>query len=290
MDYEKTGRLIRKKRLALGLTQTKLSEAVAVTPQAVSLWEKGKRFPDALSQCLLLKVLKLNPVELLSGIEMFDDELKQGIQAHMTRIDERCFVAGMVSDEYGSEFYLNLSNYDVFVPDKDGTSGKWIPYTDYYNVDPVADREDPFLLPLSPYDPEKLYLNHGHFLLVIPVDILKAMGRPRFFTVCINHEEGILGLQFADDPTDDGFDIPEQVYDSPWKGLRVLGGAFGLSLCKEMGIRFGLDLVEIRPELLTEERAVLLPLDQAKRVNVNLAGSDFLLPQRQNEEMSGEEE
>ena len=44
MDYEKTGRLIKKKRLALGLTQLQLSEMLAVTPQAVSLWEKRETF------------------------------------------------------------------------------------------------------------------------------------------------------------------------------------------------------------------------------------------------------
>ena len=45
-NLKKTGRLITKKRKALGLTQEELSEKFFVTPQAVSLWENGKRFPD----------------------------------------------------------------------------------------------------------------------------------------------------------------------------------------------------------------------------------------------------
>ena len=46
MDLKKTGRLIIKKRKDLNLTQEHLSEGLCVTLQAVSLWEKGKRFPD----------------------------------------------------------------------------------------------------------------------------------------------------------------------------------------------------------------------------------------------------
>ena len=103
MNYEKTGRLIRRKRQALGLTQLQLSKELAVTPQAVSLWEKGKRFPDASAQVMLFRVLGLNPVELLVGLEMYDKELKQDIAAYLDRIDEQVRVAGMWKDEDGND-------------------------------------------------------------------------------------------------------------------------------------------------------------------------------------------
>ena len=73
MDLGKTGRLISKKRKALNLTLGQLSEKLGVTPQAVHLWESGKRYPDASSQVMIHKILNLNPVELISGLEMFDD-------------------------------------------------------------------------------------------------------------------------------------------------------------------------------------------------------------------------
>lgn len=271
--------------MALGMTQVQLSEAVAVTPQAVSLWEKGKRFPDAPAQLMLFKVLGLNPVELLTGLEMFDEDLKNGIRSHLSRIDEKVFVAGMVHDEDSNESYLDLSDYRVLTAGEHG-EGQWVPYTEYHNVEATEKPKDPYALPASPYDPEKLYLNHGHCIFVIPVEILEAMYRPQSFTVFWNHEEGVLALQFSDDADTDGFDIPEKLYGGSWKGLHVLGGGFGRELCKEMGVRSGLDLIEIEPEVLLEQRAVILPLDKAKRVNVHIGYSNYLLPQWQYEELA----
>ena len=100
---KKTGRLIFKKRKAMNLTQGQLSEKLYVTPQAVHFWESGKRYPDADSQVMIHKVLGLNPVELLLGLEMFDESLKKGVDSYMKRIDEEVFVAGMVEDEDGNE-------------------------------------------------------------------------------------------------------------------------------------------------------------------------------------------
>ena len=138
------------------MKQQELAEAVYVTPQAVSMWENGKRFPDAEAQIMLFKVLDLNPVELLTGLEMFDEELKQGIAAYMRRIDEIVFVSGMMEDEDGNELYVDLSEYLVLVGGKDEKSPDiWIPYTDYYNVEPAPKYEDPYALPEREYDPEK---------------------------------------------------------------------------------------------------------------------------------------
>lgn len=135
MDYLKTGRLIAKKRKAHDYTLDELSKLLGVSPQAISLWENGQRFPDPSSQIMLFKVLGLNPIELLTGLEMFDDDLKADIAKHMNRIDEKIFVAGTTRDEEGNDFYLDLSEYDVVTVDKDGDlSDKWIPYADYYNV------------------------------------------------------------------------------------------------------------------------------------------------------------
>ena len=109
MDYSKTGRLLAKKRKERSYTLEKLSKLLGVSPQARSLWENGQRFPDPSSQIMLFKVLDLNPIELLTGLEMFDDDLKSGIANYMNRIDEIVyFTSGMVTDEDGNEFYLDL--------------------------------------------------------------------------------------------------------------------------------------------------------------------------------------
>lgn len=66
MDLNKTGRLIIKKRKAFNLTQEELSKKLGVTPQAVSLWENGRRFPDPAALVMIYRILDLNPVELLT--------------------------------------------------------------------------------------------------------------------------------------------------------------------------------------------------------------------------------
>ena len=52
MDHKKTGRLIRKKREELGLTENQLSQLLYCTTQAISSWELGKRYPDYEAQIL----------------------------------------------------------------------------------------------------------------------------------------------------------------------------------------------------------------------------------------------
>ncbi len=109
---------------------------LGVTPQAVHLWKTGQRYPDASSQIMIHKVLNLNPVELISGLEMFDEDLKRGISSYMNKIDTKVYVSGIMKDEDGNEVYVDLSDFKVVTADKVGNpSDKWIPYTDYYNVE-----------------------------------------------------------------------------------------------------------------------------------------------------------
>ena len=70
MDYLKTGRLIAKKRKDHDYTLDELSKLLGVSPQAISLWVNGQRFPDPSSQIMLFKVLGLNPLMafVLSGV------------------------------------------------------------------------------------------------------------------------------------------------------------------------------------------------------------------------------
>lgn len=218
MDLGKTGRLISKKRKALNLTLGQLSEKLGVTPQAVHLWESGKRYPDASSQVMIHKILNLNPVELISGLEMFDDELKKAISSYMNRIDEKVFVSGMVQDEDGNDEYLDLSEFEVVTTDKDGNlSDKWIPFTDYYNVEPPKDKpSDSSDAPRTPYDPTKIYLNHWDSILTIPVELLKAMGNPLYFH--IGRKNGDLLIIAENEMGENSFDIPVKVYNEKWRG------------------------------------------------------------------------
>lgn len=137
MDIRKTGRLIAKKRKQLKLTQEQLSTQLHVTPQAISLWETGQRYPDPAAQLMLFRVLGLNPVELLIGLEMFDDDLKAEIAAYMNRIDEKVDLYIEATDEDGNDYDLDFSGFSIVTTDrKEVLTDKWIPLSDYYNIDP----------------------------------------------------------------------------------------------------------------------------------------------------------
>lgn len=288
MDYLKTGRLIAKKRKAHDYTLDELSTFLGVSSQAISLWENGKRYPDPSSQIMLFKVLGLNPIELLTGLEMFDDSLKADIAKYMNRIDENVFVAGMAKDEDGNELYLDLSDYDVVTVDKDGNlSGKWIPFSDYYNPAPVP-KPAIETKPAAEYDPGKIYLNHADCILTIPFEILEGVGRPLFFVVLWNHERNHLAIQFTDELTEEGFDIPQRIYTEEWKGVHIAGDEFSRMLCSEMGIRRRLDLMEVTPIYNEKNRMLILDLEKAMPSYVELNYSCFLFPQLQYAEMRDE--
>ena len=67
MDAQKTGTLIAQARRERGLTQKELSQALHVSAQAVSKWERGLNFPDLSLLEPLGDCLGLTVSELLSG-------------------------------------------------------------------------------------------------------------------------------------------------------------------------------------------------------------------------------
>jgi transcriptional regulator with XRE-family HTH domain len=56
--------MLRRHRLAKGLTGAKLAARIGVSPAAVSSWENGRQLPHAAVIPTLARVLGLDPVEL----------------------------------------------------------------------------------------------------------------------------------------------------------------------------------------------------------------------------------
>ncbi len=287
MDQSKTGRLIAKRRKEMGLTLSQLSEMLLVSPQAINAWEKGTRYPDADSQAAIEKVMGLNPVELLTGVEMYDDGLKKQISHHMGMMDKKVFTGGIVTDEDGHESYLDMSKFSVVTTDENGElSDKWIPYLEYHNAEPhvmtehekeVKARED--AIHKEEYDPRKVYINYGPAIFIISKETLMAVGRPRFFDIVQNKKDGWVGLRFGDSGD---YDIPDEVYEK--RGLAVFGYGFGVDLCKTMGISRLTDKMWVAPGYSKEHNLLVLDLIEAKRVKVRIDLPDFVLPTWQYEE------
>lgn len=74
MDLKKTGELIAQSRKALGLTQKQLADAVGVTDKAISRWETGRGFPDAVYLQPLSETLGISITEIVNG-ELTQPEL-----------------------------------------------------------------------------------------------------------------------------------------------------------------------------------------------------------------------
>ena len=291
MDLKKTGRLITRKRKELNLTQEQLSEKLFVTPQAVSLWENGRRFPDPAALVMIYRVLDLNPVELLTGHEMYDEEAKKGVARQMDRIDEDIFVAGTFVDKDGFEEYIDLSDGIMFLKDKDGNmSDRRVTYAEYYNVEKPKDKPEEEEIPRTEYDPGKIYLNFGMSIVVIPVELLRAIGSPLYFGIRWNEENMNLIIVAENERTENNFDIPERVYNGKWKGIRVFGGEFGVKLLKLMGIKKRRELLEVVPIVSPSQRAIGICLDEAKRSGTELNGPDYLLPQWQSDELARDDD
>ena len=220
---------------------------------------------------------------------MFEDDLKTGIANYMNRIDEKVyFTSGIVTDEDRNEFYLDFTGYDVVTVDESGNlSDKWIPYAEYYNVE-LPSKRDIETKPAAEYDPEKIYLNHADCILTIPVEILEQAGKPLYFVVLWNHKSNHLAIQFVDELTEGGFDIPQRVYTEEWKGVHVVGDEFSRMLCSEMGICRRLDLIEVTPVYNEKNSILILDLEKAMLSNAGLDYSSYLFPQLQYEEMRDE--
>ena len=65
MDQIRTGSLIRKLRLKMGLTQKELAERINVSDKAVSKWESGASAPSTTNLMALANLFDVEAEELL---------------------------------------------------------------------------------------------------------------------------------------------------------------------------------------------------------------------------------
>ena len=77
MEMNKTGRLIEQLRKEKCMTQSDLAAAVGVSKQAVSNWERGKRFPDVSLIEALTEALGVSAAELIKGERIQTPNIKE---------------------------------------------------------------------------------------------------------------------------------------------------------------------------------------------------------------------
>lgn len=77
MEVNKTGMLIEHMRREKNMTQAELADAVGVSKQAVSNWERGKRFPDVSLIEALTEALGVSAAELIKGERIQTPNIKE---------------------------------------------------------------------------------------------------------------------------------------------------------------------------------------------------------------------
>lgn len=130
MDALKTGTLIAETRKELNLTQKDLAQALHVSIQAVSKWERGLNFPDIILLEPLAQALGLTVSELLSGEqnappqeELLRDSLRVGLSqlgSKVKRWKSLFFLSAIALLSLMAWFSFSyLRNHTSFFPQKE---------------------------------------------------------------------------------------------------------------------------------------------------------------------------
>lgn len=125
MDPVATGKLIRKKRTGLSMTQQELAQKIYVEKATVSAWETGKTYPNMQSQMLLYQVLRINPLELMTGRVMRDKQLKKDVEDFIMKNTDT--IVGFTED--GEKIELPAEGWFIAaVDDNHQTTGEFKPF------------------------------------------------------------------------------------------------------------------------------------------------------------------
>jgi len=104
------GKNIRKYRKRKGMTQRELAEALFLTAQTVSKWEKGTAYPDLVNFCRLSEMLAVSPDQMLEE-ERFDTAKAMiAIDGGGTKTE---FMLFLENGEIRSRFVLSGTNPNV---------------------------------------------------------------------------------------------------------------------------------------------------------------------------------
>lgn len=103
-DVDKTAVRIREKRVERNLTQQQLADAMDVSYQAVSNWERGTSMPDISKLGDLAGILQCSVDELLgleqkSCTEIHNHPMEEMQQQNVESIDELCGIAPFLRRE-----------------------------------------------------------------------------------------------------------------------------------------------------------------------------------------------
>ncbi len=109
--------------------------------------------------------------------------------------------------------------------------------------------------------------------LIIPLKILRAMGKPSLIKLLFNKEDKKLGIQVVNEADDDTIIIPQEVYSGKWRGIRISNERLMKVIYDLLGRDIGKYLSE--PEFF--QKGCIVPLGDAVKSDYKLKEKEYLL-------------
>ena len=132
-----------------------------------------------------------------------------------------------------------------------------------------------------------VYLNHPIHALLIPWDVLEAMGRPHFIQFLYHPEKRRIAVRAATADAEEAIDVPEAVYEG--YTLVIVGEKFSADLRKAMDWSNELYAAEARLVRDTDNNIAFV-VDTSKAIETDRIRGPFVIPNCMDDDFSDEAE
>ena len=136
-------------------------------------------------------------------------------------------------------------------------------------------------------DTMTVYLNHPIHALLIPWDVLEAMGRPHFIQFLYHPEKRRIAVRAATADAEEAIDVPEAVYEG--YTLVIVGEKFSADLRKAMDWSNELYAAEARLVRDTDNNIAFV-VDTSKAIETDRIRGPFVIPNCMDDDFSDEAE
>jgi len=136
-------------------------------------------------------------------------------------------------------------------------------------------------------DTMTVYLNHPVHALIIPWDVLDALGKPQYIQFLYHPEKKRIAVRTATADAEEAIDVPDVVYEGNM--LVIVGEQFSADLRKDMGWTSGLYAADAKL-VQDSENNVAFVVDASKAAETERITGPFVIPTCMDDEITVEEE
>ncbi len=180
---------------------------------------------------------------------------------------------------------LLLNPYDFITVDIQQPDGSMIRPQQAFDVDlppEVAASKRAGRKPIR-RDTMTVYLNHPIHALIIPWDVLDAIGKPQYIQFLYHPEKNRIAVRAATAEAEEAIDVPDAVYEGSM--LVIVGERFSEDLRKDMGWTDALYAAEARLVRDSDNRIAFV-VDTCKATETERIHGPFVIPNCMDDEIS----